>query len=222
MATTLANLRTSVRIELRDPDGITSTDTMINYAINQAYRKAFMHVVKQAKDYFVTTTTHDIVAGTRAYANPTDHLTTKYMEYVAPTATIPLFRYTRGITVNPTSGTGYPAGVPAFTYDFEGDNFVLEPTPTISLTAGIKHTYYPTAATLSSDSSVINAGFKDIWVDVIVLEAARICLSQIEARGGIVSDEFAERLKEARETMDQSLRLRDVSPRLLVVKGYFQ
>lgn len=223
MATTLTNLETAVRIELRDPDGVTWNDDKVDYAVNQAYRKCFLRIASQVKDYFVTTANVNIVSGTRAYALPSGHLTTKFLEYVTASKTYPIFRYVRGASSNATSGiTASSSNAPIYTYDFEGDNFVLEPTPQASVTSGIKHTYYAGPAALTTGSSAINSNFKDAWIDVIVLEACVALLSQVEAMGGFVSDEFERRLKDMWAVVDSSLRVRDVSPRVYPTKGYFE
>lgn len=222
MAVTLANLRTAVRIELRDPDGVTWNDEKVDYAANQAYRICFLRIASAVKDYFVTTANVNIVSGTRAYALPSDHLTTKLLEYVTSTQTYPIPRYTRGAAPNVTSGSAGLRGTPYFTYDLEGTNFVLEPTPQASETNGIKHTYYAGPSTLASSGSTIHANFKDAWVDVIVLEACKALLSQIEAMGGFVSDEFNERLKRAWDVVEKSMRTREISPRVYPTKGYFE
>lgn len=222
MATTLANLRTAIRIELRDPDGVTWNDEKVDYAANQAYRLCFLRIAAAVKDYFLTTVNVNIVSGTRAYALPSDHLTTKLLEYVDTNRTFPIPRYTRGASPNYTAGSMGLGGAPYYTYDLEGTNFVLEPTPQQSVTNGIKHTYYPVPSALTSSSSAIHSNFKDAWVDVIVLEACKALLSQIEAMGGFVSDEFNDRLKRTWDVVEKSMRVREISPRVLPVKGYFE
>lgn len=222
MATTLANLREAIRIELRDPDGVTWNDTKVDYAANQAYRLCFLKIASFVKDYFVTTTTVNIEAETRAYTLPSDHLTTKLLEYVEASRTYPIQRYIRGAAPNATSGVSGIVQAPIYTYDIEGNNFVLEPTPQASVTNGIKHTYYAGPTSLTISSSTIHSHFKDYWVDVIVLEACRVLLSNVEAIGGFVSNEFNERLKDAWDVVGKSLRVRDISPRVYPVKGYFE
>lgn len=223
MATTLANLRTAIRIELRDADGVTWNDEKVDYAANQAYRLCFLRIASAVKDYFVTTANVNIVSGTRAYALPSDHITTKLLEYVESSRTYPIHRYTRGAGVNYTAGSlGAISGAPYFTYDLEGTNFVLEPTPQQSVTSGIKHTYYAGPSALTGSSSAIHANFKDAWVDVITLEACKALLSQIEAMGGFVSDEFNDRLKRAWDVVEKSMRVREISPRVYPTKGYFE
>ena len=222
MSTTLANLRTNVRIELRDPDGITHVDADVDYAINQAYRKVFKKIAAALKDHFVTTANVNLVADQATYALPSSYIRTKRLEYVSGDITIPLKRRERGSTVNYTGGSAINVDTDTFLYDFQGDNFVLEPTPKAAKTNGIKHTYYADAATLVASGDTINSNFKDSWADVVVVEAAFALLSTIEAGGGIVSTNIDKRLKELNEMLEEDLALRTLSPVKQRRKGYFQ
>lgn len=222
MATSLSDLRTLTRIELRDPDGYTFVDADVDYAINQAYRKAFQRVANALQDYFVTTTLHSLVAGQREYALPSDHLRTKMFEYVRNDVTIPMKRRRRAADGNYTSGSLFNAVNEQPDFDFEGDNFVIEPTPQVSESNVIKQTYYQTYTKLENDSDNINTNFKDMWIDVVVLDAAWALHSQVESLGGKVSTDIKDRLKDARDVMDKSLKLRSLSPIRRRRRGYFQ
>ena len=222
MATSLADLRTLTRTELRDPDGYTFVDADVDYAVNQAYRKAFQMVANELQDYFVTTTNHNLVAAQREYALPADHLRTKMFEYVRQDVTIPMRRRRRAADANYTSGSLFNAVNEQPDFDFEGDNFIIEPTPQVSKTNGIKQTYYQTYTKLTVDADEINSNFKDIWMDVVVLDAAWALHSQVESLGGKVSTDIKDRLKDARDVMMKSLKLRSLSPIRRRRRGYFQ
>ena len=222
MSTSLADLRTLVRIEVRDPDGYTYVDADVDYAINQAYRKTFQRVANVLQDYFVTTTTHSLVADQREYALPDDHLRTKSFEYVRGTETIPMFRRKRFADSNPTGNSLVSANAIPPTFDYEGNNFVVEPTPRINAANAIKHTYYATYTKLTTDDQNIHSNFKDIWIDVLVLEAARALHSQAESLGGRVSTDIKDRLEEAVNIMNKSLGLRSLSPIKRRRRRYFQ
>ena len=221
MTTTLANLRTSTRIEVRDPDGITFQNADVDYAINQAYRKAFLNIATVCQDYFVTSVNVSIVAGTASYALPSDHLRTKRLEYVTGNIQIPLKRRQRGATVNYTGGVSFNLTNDCPQYDFEGNNLILEPTPLAAVTNGLKHTYYTTASTLTATTDTIKSQFKDMWTDVITLEAAWALFSQVEALGGYVSPDIKERLQDAWKKVRSSAILRTLSPVRRRRKGYF-
>lgn len=223
MAKTLLNLRDLLRIELRDPDGYTFQDADCDYALNQAYRKTFMRVVKFNQDYFVTPTLLDVVGQVREIALPDDFLKAKSIELVVGNLWIPLKRRIRAATINATSAGSININTDDFTYDFEGDNICLEPTPQVDRDAGLRLTYYQTYIELVSDSDEINSNFKDIWIDVLILEAAVTCFSQIEAIGGRVDiATISGRLKDAVDMLEHSLGIRTLSPIVLRKKRYFQ
>lgn len=224
MATSLENLRDSVRIELRDPDGITFQDPDIDHAVNQAYRTVFMRIAKMNRDYFVTSETFDLVSGTDTYDLPDNCLRVKRVEYIRNNQEIPLFQYVRGKRSNYTGNGGSLAiRIPPYTYDFEGDSIIFEPTPQESLPDGIKITFTSGSTTLVNDSDEIHPNFKDMWVDSIVLLATKGCLSQIEAGGALVSvADFESRLKTALDILDSSVILRTLSPKRRTRRGFFQ
>ena len=222
MSTTLANLRTELRLELRDPDGVTFQDADIDYAINQAYFKIYAAIAKVNEDFFVTTANVNIVSGTRSYSLPSDHLKTKKLEFVDGSVQIPLKRYKRGYGLNYTGGVSFNTVSSYPDYDFEGITFVLEPTPLISLTSGLKHTYYQTATKLVSSTDTINSNYKDMWSSGVTLDAAFNCLNMIEARGGRVSSDIKQRRDEVWEAIIATARMRTLSPIRLRRKGYFR
>lgn len=221
MPISLLTLRTSVRYEIRDPDGVTYDDPHVDYAINQAYRKAFMMVANAIEDYFIDTDTFSFVADQREYALPADHLRTKKVEYVRGDTKVPLFRYRRA--VDATSSGNAAGGLNLYPdYDFEAENMIFEPTPQVAVVDAIRHEYYQQCVDLVDDTDEVNAGFKSIWVDVIVLEAAWALHSQLESLGGRVSDDIKNRLTEAKVEMEKTLRVRSLSPRRRRRRGYFQ
>ena len=215
MAKTLSTLRSQVRTELRDPDGVRFVDADINHAVNQAYRRAYLVVLKAQQGYFVTDTTHNIVSGTAKIALPSDHYMSERIEYIRGDLEIPLFQRTRGATINFTGSSTFNLARDYFEIHFEGNNIVLEPTPRRNETAGLKHTYVQTlleSDDLSADGDTVHADFKDIWCDVVVLDAAVACFSQLEALGAQVSNNILERLRDAKMLMKTSLGVRTRSP----------
>lgn len=223
MAITLEELRDKVRIELRDPNGRTFQDADVNYAVNQAYAKVFTMVAKALQNQFVTVNTFDVVGGQRAYALEEDFLRTKLLEFVDGNQTVPLKRYVRGASTNFTGGSTYNLFNDYPTYDYEGDYLVFEPTPLSDLEDGFRHTYYAKSTELVDDDDEVHDDFnKQNWIDLTVVEAAWVCFSQVEAMGGRVSNDFKDRLKELRESVEDSLVLRSLSPMRNRRKGYFQ
>jgi len=211
---------------LRDPDSIRFQDSDLTYAINQAYRRAYLTVLRANQGYFETVVNHNIVANTATITLPTDHYSTVSLEYVSGNLEIPLFKRNRGVDINATSGSSYSFNNRQYTFRIRGPNILIEPTPQISVTNGLKHTYIETlleADDLTVAGSTVHAEFKDIWCDVIVLDAAVNCLSQIEVLGADVSQNIVERLNMARELMADTLSVRVLSPnKNRRLKGYFK
>lgn len=223
MALTLTNLRLLLQTELRDPFAQRFQVEDLDYGINQAYRKTFLHITNSVEDYFVTSVTVNIVPLQRAYALPTNHLRTKMVEIYFQNKTTPLTRRRRGVAPNYTQGVGISIGGWFPYFDFEGDNLVLEPTPRMSITNGLTHTYYPTTTNLVNPSDTIISGYKDIFVDYLILEAALVCLSTTEAIGATVSKERIEgRLERIEKEVGRALKVRSLSPIQRRKKGYFK
>lgn len=223
MAESLENLRTSVRIETRDPNGITFQDNEVDYAINVAYGMVYTRVAKALQDQFITVVLVDIVANQREYDLPEDHLRTKMIELVQSNATIPLKRYARAATANFVGGSVYNIFNVYPTFDLEGDQFCLEPTPMYSLVEGLRHTYYAKSIPLVDDDDEVHENFnKTEWINYVIIEAARICFSMVEAMGGRISNDFMERLKDTKSVFEDSLLVRTISPRVNRHKRYFR
>lgn len=223
MATTLQNLRDGVRVETRDPDGIYFQDNEIDNNINQAYRTTYQQVLNAIQRYFALPIYTDVTAATREYALPADHFRLLKIELIIGTTWVPLRRYLRGYAANYVGGVNYGINNPVPTYDIEGDNLVLEPTPRVTVPQGLRWTYDQTPIDLISPTDTIHPNFKDLWKDVIILRAAKACFGQMEAVGGIVSaGTLKERLEEQEQTLEKSLALRTTSPNKKRRKSYFQ
>ena len=219
MARTLEEIRTSVRYEVRDPDGVTHDDVHVDYAINQAYRKVFMDVVNVIEDYFVSSVTFSLVANQREYPLPEDHIRTKRVQYVRGNNKKPLYRRRRHAdSVSVTSG-----GSNSFCeYDFEDENIIFEPPPGRDEEDAIIHEYYRECIDLVDDDDEVDEGFKAIWVDLLVLETAWALQSGLESLGGRVSTDLVDRLKDLRKTFEKTLTVRTLSPQKRRRRGYFQ
>lgn len=223
MATTLQNLLDDFRLETRDPNGQLFQDEDAAYAINKAYIRCYSFVLKLNKDYFLTTDTINLVAGTRAYPLPANFVRMKRVEYIINNSTIPLFERIRGVDsayTGPSSASIYYGN---YTYEFEDDNIIFEPTPQVTATGVIKITYYPSPVEMADVSETIDSAFKDHWTNYIILEAINSGYAQIEALGGRISkSDIKDRLDEAKETVRAEVALRTLSPRIRRRRKYFR
>ena len=223
MVTTLQNLLDDFRIETRDPNGQLFQDEDAIYALNAAYLKCYSHILKQNKDYFLTSQLISLVANQRAYDLPATFARMKRVEYVRDNNTIPLFERIRGVDAAYIGPSVASASFGIFTFEFEGDTIIFEPTPQYSATGVIKITFYPTPTEISDVGDEINEGFKDHWRNYIVLEAIWSAYSQIEAVGGRINKaDIEERLKSVRNMVDDEIALRTLSPRIRRKRKYFR
>jgi hypothetical protein len=121
-------------------------DNFIDQSANEGFYKYALMLMKATQGYFETTALLDIVAATETIALPSNfsnqpsHLGTVIVEKIVSGARVPL-RYRRRYDEanSTTGGSSGESFIP--TYDFRGNNLVLEPTPVSSETGGIRLTY---------------------------------------------------------------------------------
>lgn len=126
--------------------GFISNDDIDRWA-NEAYYKYALVLMKANQGYFETTDLLTITAATEAIALPDNFtanefslLQTVIVEKVLSSSRVPLSYRKRYNEANSTSaGASGETYLP--TYDFRGNNLVLEPTPTTTETDGIRITY---------------------------------------------------------------------------------
>lgn len=223
MATTLQNLLDDFRLETRDPNGQLFQDEDAIYVLNKAYLRCYSFILKHNKDYFLKSVTISLVSGTRAYALPSDFVRMKRVEYVINNSTIPLKERIRGVDAAYTGPSSASVYYGNYTFEFEDDTIVFEPTPQITAADVVKITYYPSPIEMADVSESIDTAFKDHWTDYIILEAIKAGYAQIEALGGRVSrQDIDDRLKTARNTVRDEIALRTLSPRIRRKRGYFK
>ena len=224
MATTLQNLLDAVRIETRDPDGINFQDADVVFNINQAYRQTYQQIANLLDNEFCDVETQDITAATRSYNLPTGCYRVIRIEVIIGQNTwVPIARYRRGYSPNYTGGTNIGLSYVIPTYDFESDTIVLEPTPMVTVPGALRITFQQEPELLVNLTDVIHADMKDMWIDMLVLRAARSCFGQTEAVGGIVSPEILlQRLKELEQAFLDSNSFKSLSPIKKRRKGFFQ
>jgi len=143
----LPEIREYVRSEFNQASasGFISNDEIDRWA-NEALYKYALRLMKCSQGYFETTANLDIVADTETIALPTNFssqaslLNMVRVEKVLSDSRVPLSYRKRYDEANTISGAGSgDSYLP--TYDFRGNNLVLEPTPASSATAGIRIVY---------------------------------------------------------------------------------
>lgn len=167
----LPEIRDYVRGEFNQASsaGFLSNDDIDRWA-NEGYYKYCLMLMKASQGYFETTSDLNIVAGTETIALPNNFTATEKslmdlvrVEKVLSQSRIPLAykrRYDQG---NSTSAGGSgETYLPS--YDFRGNNLVLEPTPSTSETAGIRIIYKALPPRLRS-STATAGGSSTITLD---------------------------------------------------------
>lgn len=165
-------IRTKARRKLDETAAKFWTDDDLNDYIDQGYNFYWQWMVQAQHNLTITTTTLNLVSGTATIALPSDFLEARLVERVTANYTIPLPYYERYNTLNMTSGYVDNASA-VYTCRFLGSSLLLEPTPQITETGGIKLTYFRTPTALSSDSDTpeIPSIFHDMLVTYTVIQA---------------------------------------------------
>jgi len=167
---TRAELRARVRSYLDEAAPAYWTDDELNNWIIQSYYYYYQWIIQTFEGYFTTDTLISIVADQAKYPVPADFFKIRLLERVLTNQTVPLRPFDRQETANITSGANYGSfNVP--TYRFEGQDIILEPTPDVSVTDGLRLEYYPQPSNLPLDTSELDAGYLEIWEEPIVLRA---------------------------------------------------
>lgn len=134
-------------------NGIEVSDGNLYTWINDGYSQLVDEVISYNPDYFTKTGTINLVAGTREYALPTDCEKIVMVEVYNDGTWL---RYSPlqniGYLNAPTQQDTYSTTEPK--YYLIGSSIGLDPTPTESVTNGIKIYYTYTPTELTSDSSV--------------------------------------------------------------------
>lgn len=168
---TLGQLRTRVRAYLDEPTARFWSDAELNNWINQAYFYNYMELVDAYENYFATIVYYDIIAGVETYALPPDFDKFRLIERVINnTQTIPLQEFNRFESPNLIGGySATDLNLP--TYRFVGANFVLEPTPQVTILGGLRLEYVPAPISMVADADQPRSTFLDHWQEIIVLRA---------------------------------------------------
>lgn len=212
----LGQLRTRVRSYLDAPASNDSywSDAELNEWINQSYFYYYMWIGETYDGYFAKDITIDLVANQAKYQLPADFWKVRLLERIYSTSTVPLFLFDRMEAVNITSGAGF-SNVFQPTYRFEGNYIVIEPTPDVSITDGLRLEYLSTPIRMNVDADTPDTDFKDFWQETIVLRAV-ICAKQKEegvvntgadlASFGSLLQSLEQTIKEAAEQRSEQRR----------------
>lgn len=176
----LSTLRTYVRDLIDEDTASFWSDADLNRYINTAYYHYWKMLIEADHPTAKQSTTLNITSDTATIALPSDYVETSLVERVFSDRTVPLKFSERKEGTNYT-GAGVAETNYLPTYRFTGNNLVLEPTPQVSVTGGIKLTYFylPTQLSADGDTPTINA----IHHEMIGVRAARLAKLKEESVG---------------------------------------
>lgn len=182
-----STIRTKARRRLDETSEAFWTDDELNDYINEGYLYYWQWFISAKNPGAIKNTTLNIVGGTASIALPADFCMARLVERVLSTGTFPLWYSERADLPNYTAGV--PSGNDTYLpkVRFEGANVILEPTPSDSVTGGIKLTYYFYPDRLTADSGVSgtpNAAFHDFFHDLIVYQCVLLAKAKEEHLGG--------------------------------------
>lgn len=159
----LTEIRTYVEGEINqtDPNTFVTTADIDRWA-NEGLMRYAHQLMQASQGYFEVRVPLDFSANVETVALPLNfnateksHLGTVRIERNLPSATVPLqFRRRRDIS-NPATGITGLEFIP--TYDFRGNNIVLEPAPTTSETGGLIMIYKAIPPRLQSGTAAAGA-----------------------------------------------------------------
>lgn len=155
----------------RNPDTSFWSRNFMGQLINGAYRRRSAQLIMAFEGWFVQVAMRDLTADKDRYAYPDNFERQQKLEVVRSDGrTVPIERFERHNSVNnPDSGT---QDVYTPTYRLLGNGFVLEPTPSASVTNGLRLEYVGTPIELESDGDALHPSWPAIWTELLVLDAA--------------------------------------------------
>ena len=208
----LQNLRTEVRRRADMEDSTFVTDAELNNYINASVGELYDLIIqKYGSDYYVSSSTINVVSGTDSYSLPSDFYKLLGVDLVVDSdRSIALKRFMfneRNKTIRWDRSSTYK-----FRYRLQGDNLVLSPEPEGAET--LKLWYIPLPATLTNDTDELK-GFSG-WEEYVIIDAAMKCLQKEESDVSVLfaqKQAMIQRIEVAAENRDanEASRITDVS-----------
>lgn len=176
MATlTLGTARTRVRRYLKEPSSTTSfwSNDFLDQLFNAQYRRRCAQLIMAYEGWFTNVATRDITADQDRYAFPDGFQRLRKLELVRSDGrTVPIQRFERHEEVNLSSANTTDGDQFNPTWRPLGNGFVLEPTPSTTVTNGLRMEYEGLPALLSSDGDTIHTSFPDLFEELLLLDTS--------------------------------------------------
>ena len=215
MASTLAQFRTKIRRYLKETNPNTSYwgDDFVDQLFNAQYRKRCTQLIMAFEGWFTNVSVRDLTASTSRYAFPDGFLRLQKLELVRTDGrTVPVMRYERHYEANQsdsTSGVSGDSYLPS--YRLQGNGFVLEPTPSETVTNGMQLEWAGVPVLLSATGDTLHPSFPEIFEELLVIDTV---VNAFDAEGqmesGLVRSLLRQRM-ELEEQFDRFIEMRSVS-----------
>ena len=215
MASTLAQFRTKIRRYLKETNPNTSYwgDDFVDQLFNAQYRKRCTQLIMAFEGWFVNVSVRDVTGGTSRYAFPDGFLRLQKLELVRSDGrTIPIQRFERHYESNmadSSQGTTGDSYRPY--YRLQGNGFVLEPTPSDTVTNGMQLEWAGVPAELSAAADTCHPSFPEIFEELLVIDTL---VNAFDAEGqmesGLVRSLLRQRM-ELEEQFERFIEMRSVS-----------
>lgn len=184
MPSTLSTFRTQIRRYLKETNADTSfwDANFVDQLFNAQYRKRCTQLIMAFEGWFVNVSVRDITADSARYAFPEGFLRLQKIELVRTDGTtVPIHRHERHDYANPADSSGSSGGdsyLPK--YRLQGNGFVLEPTPTETVTNGLQLEWVGIPALLSAGGDTCHPSFPEIFEELLVIDTV---VSAFDAEG---------------------------------------
>ncbi len=178
-----STIRTKARRRLDENVASFWSDAELDDYINEGYLYYWQWMINARHPGAMKNTPLNITGGTATIALPADFCMARLVERVVTSGTYPLWYQER------VDDPNYTAGVPSNTdlympkVRFEGANLVIEPTPSDTVTGGIKLTYYFYPDRMTTDTGATgtpNAAIHDFFHDLLVYQCVLLAKAKEE------------------------------------------
>lgn len=163
------------------------TDDLLKELFNDQYRMRSSELAVAFEGYFTDVAVTDIVADQARYAWPPGFERLSKLERVREDgSTVPIQRFERHEHTNHASNS---AGGDHYNPEYRplGSGFVLEPTPSESVTDGLRIEYYGLPARLTADGDTLHADFPLTFASLLVYDTVVAALdTELMQENGVV------------------------------------
>jgi len=173
MATNLATLKTRIRRWIHEVTASESyySDNLIINLLNASYKRRVSQVIEAFEGGFTQVATRDLTADQYNYAWPTGLARLRRLDRVETSGTqIPIPRWERHFEIN------NPTSVEPFTFRPTGSGFILEPTPSVTVTNGLRLEYQAVPDDLAADGDTLHTDWPEMYTELLVLDVVAYLL----------------------------------------------